>query len=108
VVAHALCNMPDSPWSAARVPLTEGGHATATDFVLDPSTRGPFVMGDGCHAVGIWITDTQRLIVDAADKNAIVLTREHLHGHCKLAVGPPGAQGCHLYRLTLQTEESKT
>jgi hypothetical protein len=54
-------------------------------------------------AVGIWITDTQGLIADAADNDAITLTREALHRHCKLAVGPPGPEGCVIYQLTRRT-----
>jgi hypothetical protein len=103
VVAHALNTMPKTEWSATRVLLLKEGYATATDFVLDPSTRGAFVMGDGLHAVGIWITDTQGLIADAADQHTITLTREALHRHCKLAVGSPDDEGCVIYQLSRRT-----
>jgi hypothetical protein len=99
MVARALSRMPRTKWGATLVHVQTTGHATAIDFVLDPSTRGPFVMGDGLHAVGIWISDTQQLIADAADKHAIPLSREALRNHCKLAVGPPGPEGCVIYEL---------
>jgi hypothetical protein len=105
VVAHALSNMPRSEWSAKCVPLAKLGHATAADFVLHPSTRGLFAMGDGCHTVGILITDTRRLIADSADKRATPLSREALRYHCRLAVGPPGPEGCCVYELKRRTPE---